>query len=66
MISEGLCDTEEWSNTGASQWIRMSWKSSFFLVSYFKKWNLYFRFIACKVKHFQKFFVLILMIRAYS
>ncbi len=27
---------------------------------------IYFRFIACKVKHFKSFFVLILMIRAYS
>ncbi len=27
---------------------------------------IYFRFIACKVKHFKRFFVLILMIRAYS
>ncbi len=26
----------------------------------------YLRFIACKVKHFKSFFVLILMIRAYS
>ncbi len=26
---------------------------------------IYFRFIACKVKHFKSFFVLILMIRAY-
>ncbi len=27
---------------------------------------IYFRFIACKVKHFKSFFVLILMIRPYS
>ncbi len=52
--------------TGTSQKIRIWWKSSFFLVTYFKKWNSYFRFITCKVKHFKSFCVLILMIRTYS
>ncbi len=37
------------------------------IVTYFKSETfLYFRFITCKVKHFKSFFVLILMIRAYS
>ncbi len=42
-------------------------KVNFFLQVISKRETfIYFRFIACKVKHFKSFFVLILMIRAYS
>ncbi len=49
IINNEMSDDDD---TGASQWIRMSWKS------YFKKSEtfIYFRFIACKVKHFKSFF----------
>ncbi len=55
------------THTGTSQKSRIWWKSSFFHVAYFKKWNFHiFRFITCKEKHFKSCFVLMCMVGAYS
>ncbi len=59
--------TENMYSTGASQKLECREKVHFFLQVISKSETfIYFRFIACKVKHLKKFFVLILMIRAYS
>ncbi len=41
-------------------------KVHFFIVTYFKKWNFHILDLLHVSKTFQKFFLLILMIRAYS